>query len=157
MIRIVRMVNSADPSFPVLCHWYEHWLGERNGESAQEICCTFAHSLNTVRLPQTFVAMVDNEPAGMYQLAMCDDLNSRPDLYPWLINVYVAEPYRGRGVCRAMMESVAPNAIRAGLQELYLYTKYKGLYEKFGWEYVQAVHTFREDSPLERLYRLQLV
>ena len=35
-------------------------------------------------------------------------------------------------------------------------TEYKGLYEKFGFQFVEEVQTFRNDSPIERLYKLDI-
>lgn len=92
----------------------------------------------------------------MYQISMSDDLDSRPDIYPWLINVYVDEKFRGKNVCRALMNTVNENAKKSGLKELFLYTKHIGLYEKFGWEFIEEVNTFRNDSPVERLYKLKI-
>lgn len=155
-MEIIRLTAPDSEIFPQICEWYHAWLGVRNGESMEEIVCTMEHSLCTSGLPQTFVALVGGKPAGMYQLAVFDDLGSRPDLYPWLINVYVDARYRGRGVCRQMMASVPQRAKDAGLHRLYLYTKHAGLYEKFGWRFVEPVRTFREDSPMERLYRLDI-
>ena len=31
-----------------------------------------------------------------------------------------------------------------------------GLYERFGWTFVEEVDTFRDESPRERLYHLAL-
>lgn len=107
----------------------------------------------TDRLPQTYVALIDNEPVGMYQLSYTDDLDSRPDIYPWL---YVDEKYRGQNICRKLMETVNDNARKNNIKELFLYTKHIGLYEKFGWQFVEEVKTFRDDSPIERLYRLEI-
>lgn len=76
-----------------------NWWGIRDGKSYEEVRCNLEHSLNKDRLPQTYVALIDEEPAGMYQFAMFDDLDTRPDIYPWLINVYVDEKYRGKNVC----------------------------------------------------------
>lgn len=155
-MKIIRLENSNNKIFDKICEWNYNWWGIRNHESFEEVKCGLEHSLNTDRLPQTFVALIDNEPVGMYQLSMCEDLNSRPDIYPWLINVYVDEFYRGNHVCRELMKTVEENAKKAGLKELYLYTKHIGLYEKFGWEFVEEVRTFREDSPIERLYKLEI-
>lgn len=155
-MKIIRLENPHNPIFEKICEWNYHWWGIRDGKNYEEVRCNLEHSLNTVRLPQTFVALIDDEPAGMYQLSMCEDLHSRPDLYPWLINVYVEERFRGKNVCRAMMNTVNENAKKANLHELYLYTKHIGLYEKFGWQFVEEVKTFREDSPVERLYRLEI-
>lgn len=92
----------------------------------------------------------------MYQLSYTDDLDSRPDIYPWLVNVYVDEKYRGQNICRKLMETVNDNARKNNIKELFLYTKHIGLYEKFGWQFVEEVKTFRKDSPIERLYRLEI-
>lgn len=54
------------------------------------------------------------------------------------------------------MNTVNENAKKANLKELYLYTKHIGLYEKFGWTFMGEVKTFREDSPIERLYKLEI-
>ena len=155
-MEIIKLEESNNLFFDKICDWYYNWLGIKNNESIEEIKCTFEHSLCKDKLPQTFVALIDGEPAGMYQLAMSDDLNSRPDLYPWLINVYVDEKFRGRNVARELMNTVKENAKELGLTELYLYTKHIGLYEKFGWKFIEEVKTFKDDSPVERLYKLEI-
>lgn len=155
-MEIIKLEESNNLFFDKTCDWYYNWLGIKNNESIEEIKCTFEHSLCKNKLPQTFVALIDGEPAGMYQLSMSDDLNSRPDLYPWLINVYVDEKFRGRNVARELMNTVKENAKELGLTELYLYTKHIGLYEKFGWKFIEEVKTFKDDSPVERLYKLEI-
>ena len=155
-MEIIKLEESNNIFFDKICDWYYNWLGIKNNESIEEIKCTFEHSLCKNKLPQTFVALIDGEPAGMYQLSMSDDLNSRPDLYPWLINVYVDEKFRGRNVARELMNTVKENAKELGLTELYLYTKHVGLYEKFGWKFIEEVKTFKDDSPVERLYKLEI-
>ena len=155
-MEIIKLEESNNLFFDKICDWYYNWLGIKNNESIEEIKCTFEHSLCKNKLPQTFVALIDGEPAGMYQLSMSDDLNSRPDLYPWLINVYVDEKFRGRNVARELMNTVKENAKELGLTELYLYTKHIGLYEKFGWKFIEELKTFKDDSPVERLYKLEI-
>ena len=155
-MEIIKLEESNNLFFDKICDWYYNWLGIKNNESIEEIKCTFEHSLCKNKLPQTFVALIDGEPAGMYQLSMSDDLNSRPDLYPWPINVYVDEKFRGRNVARELMNTVKENAKKLGLTELYLYTKHIGLYEKFGWKFIEEVKTFKDDSPVERLYKLEI-
>ena len=156
-MEIIRLESADDPLFETVYDWNYRWWGRRDGISPAEVRCTLAHALNRGnRLPQTFVAVENGQALGMYQLSMIDDLYCRPDLYPWLIDVYVAEPCRGRGVGRALLETVPENARKAGLTELYLYTTHAGLYEKFGWIYAGEVDTFRPERPKERLYRLPL-
>ena len=90
--------------------------------------------------------------AGIY----LEDLFVRPDLYPWLCNVYVSPAHRGCGIGRALLQSV-PGAMRSlGIERLHLYTTHESLYEKFGWTYAGPLHTFDRMQDLQRLYILQL-
>ena len=135
-MEIIKLEESNNLFFDKICDWYYNWLGIKNNESIEEIKCTFEHSLCKNKLPQTFVALIDGEQAGMYQLSMSDDLNSRPDLYPWFINVYVDEKFRGRNVARELMNTVKE--------------------KKFGWKFIEEVKTFKDDSPVERFYKLEI-
>lgn len=155
-VTIIKLEDSNNDIFNEICKWNYNWWGIRDGSSYEKVQMYMKYSLGKEKLPHTYVALINNKPAGMYQLSMCDDLEARPDIYPWLVNVYVAEDYRNKGICRKLMETVKDNAIKAGLNEIYLYTKHNGLYEKFGWEFIEYVKTFREDSPIERLYKLDL-
>lgn len=136
--------------------WSHNWWGKPDGLEYENVRYMMEHSLGEDRLPQTIVALEDGAPVGMYQISMADDLRSRPDIYPWLANVYVDKPYRGRGICGKLMESVPHFAKQAGIETLYLYTHHVGLYEKYGWEFVELVPTFKKDSPMERLYKLKI-
>ena len=156
-LKIIRLEDSKNEIFEKVVDWNYNWWGRPCGKSIEEVRCTMEHSVNTERLPQTFVALLDGVPCGMYQLSMSDDLKGRPDIYPWLINVYVDEKFRGRDICRKLMETVKEKSKNAGLTELYLYTHHVGLYEKFGWEFAEDVKTFNEDSPIERLYKMKII
>ncbi len=155
-MKIIKLEDSKNKIFDEILEWNYNWWGIRNGNSYEEVKCNLEHSVCKDKLPQTFVAVIDETPVGMYQLAMTDDLDSRPDIYPWLINVYVEEKFRGQNICRKLMETVPENAKKANLKELYLYTKHIGLYEKFGWKFIEEIKTFKNDSPIERLYKLEI-
>ncbi len=156
-MKIIRLESSNNYIFEKVCEWNYKWWGVRDNKSIEEVKENLRHSLcKNNKMPQTFVALLDDIPVGMYQISMSDDLESRPDIYPWLINVYVDEKYRGNNIGRELLNTVRENAKKIGLTELYLYTKHIGLYEKFGWQFVEEVKTFREESPIERLYRLKI-
>ena len=92
----------------------------------------------------------------MYQFRL-DDLFVRPDIYPWLANVYVSEEHRGKGYGKALNESVRQMA-RENLScdEIYLYTHHVGLYEKYGWEYVSQIDTVTAEPRMQLFYKLRL-
>ena len=92
----------------------------------------------------------------MYQFTY-EDLFVRPDIYPWLANVYVDETYRKQGYGRILLENVKKVAQEnIDLEEIFLYTKHIGLYEKFGWTYLYDIDTYNENQRIERLYKLKL-
>ena len=92
----------------------------------------------------------------MYQF-LYEDLFVRPDIYPWLSNVYVDERYRNNGIGRKLMESVKENARNnINSDELYFYSKHINLYEKFGWKYISDIDTCNEEQRIQRLYKLEL-
>lgn len=156
-MRIIRLENNNDDIINKICEWNYNWWEIKNNNSLEEVRCYFKHSLcKDNRLPQTFIALIKDEPVGMYQISMSDDLVSRPDIYQWLVNVYVDEKRRGNGICRKLMNTVKENAKSISLNELYLYTKHVGLYEKFGWKFIEKVNTFKDDSSMERLYKLDI-
>jgi GNAT superfamily N-acetyltransferase len=134
--------------------WMYDWWGKAEDYSREAVRTCMAHSLQQQRLPQTYGLFWEDKLVGMYQFVM-GDLFPRPDLYPWLANLYVDPACRGAGLGRFLIESVRDHAAKAGLKELYLFTTHSGLYEKFGWTFVQEIDTFLEPR-MQRLYKTEL-
>ena len=150
---IKRITDAAD--IETLTGRMYAWWGEREGYTREAVRESMLHSLNTDRLPMTFGMYLNGRLIGSYQFTM-NDLFVRPDLYPWLANVFLDPAYRKRGFGRRMLETVRENA-EAYLYapELYLFTTHIGLYEKFGWQFVQEIDTHLAPR-MQRLYRLAL-
>ena len=136
----------------LITDWMYQWWGRKEHYSREAVRCCMEHSLQTERLPQTFGMYRDDALIGMYQFTG-GDLFVRPDIYPWLANVYVDPRYRKEGFGKILLDSVRGSAAASGLRELFLFTEHRGLYEKFGWEYVEEIDTYLEPR-LQRLYRL---
>lgn len=153
----IRKLTAVDAdTLQKITTWMYEWWGEKEGYSFDAVKCSMAHSLQEKRLPQTFGLFLGGELIGMYQLAM-EDLFVRPDIYPWLANVYLDEKYRGKGYGKFLLQSVKENAgVNLDFDEIYLFTKHVGLYEKYGWEFVSEIRTFLEEPGIERLYKLDL-
>ena len=66
----------ATLEFDKICEWNYNWWGIRNHESFEEVKCGLEHSLNTDRLPQTFVALLDDseKSAVLAQVLSCADM-----------------------------------------------------------------------------------
>ena len=147
----VRRMITAD-HLDTMTKWMYDWWGKAENYSYKAVYSYMLHSLQGKRLPQTYGLFLDETLIGMYQFTM-EDLFSRPDIYPWLANVYIDKAYRAYGYGRFLLNSVKKTAEKAGLKELYLFTTHEGLYEKFGWDFIQEIDTFLEPRT-QRLYRL---
>lgn len=85
---------------------------------------------------ETFVLFEGEMPVATASLAD-DDLDSRPDLTPWLAGVVVQPDFRGRGHAARVVRHVEDFARAAGVSRLWLYTsRAAGLYAKLGWRHV---------------------
>jgi GNAT superfamily N-acetyltransferase len=110
----------------------------------QERGQTFEHALknyrdrtNTDCLPLALVALHDGELVGTVSLKF-NDLDTRPDIDPWLGALLVLPSWRGRGVGSLLMQRAVEEAARLKIPTLFLWTSSaEGLYLKLGWRPVE--------------------
>ncbi len=114
---------------------------------------TLEHSLknywdrmNTDRLPLTLVAVHTWELVGMVSLKF-HDMDTRPDLDPWLGGLLVLPEWRNRGVGTMLMHRATEEARRLDVPRLYLWThSAEGLYHKLGWQVVERTDYFGKEA-----------
>lgn len=147
--------NTTKSTLKTISKWMYNWWGIRHNYTLEEMQQYMLHCLNESKLPQTYILYNGKTPIGLYQY-LHTDLRNRPDVYPWLGRVYVTEKQRGKGYCRFMLESVKQTAKELGVDEIYLYTQYVGLYEKFGWTFEGLIDTYKPDNRMHRFYTLNL-
>lgn len=153
---IRQIVRPDEETVNTLTGWMFHWWGQQEGYPWEAVQQYIRNSCQAERLPRTYGLYAAGQLAGMYQIRL-DDLFVRPDLYPWLANVYLPPEVRGRGYGRILLESAEAAARQLhGFDALYLYTTHQGLYEKFGWQLVGETDTYLESARIQRLYRLPL-
>lgn len=84
---------------------------------------------------ETFVLFDGDRPIGTAGL-MRSDLESRPDLTPWLGGLFVEPMFRGRGHATALVRQVEDFARAASVPLLWLYTLHaERLYLRLGWQH----------------------
>ncbi len=155
-LELKQLINIDNDILNTITTWMYNWWGIKDGYSFEAVKCFMQHSLQKDRLPKTYGLFLNDTIIGMFQLTY-EDLAVRPDIYPWLANVYIDEKYRKMGYSKNLLEGVK-NIAQSSLEfnELFLYTKHIGLYEKFGWKYISQINTYKDESRMERLYKLDL-
>lgn len=85
-------------------------------------------------IPTTFIA-VDADTLLGSAAVVEQDMETRPDLAPWLASVYVAESARSRGIGTQLVRRVMRVAREHGIMPLYLFTPDReAFYKKLGWQ-----------------------
>lgn len=142
-------------NFEKLLDWMFNWWGKEEKKSKKWVQEYMKHSFNKDKLPITIVAFNEKDE----EVAMCNvtmhDLEVRPDIYPYIANLYVQEEYRGNGLVKLLLTKALSEARKLGVQELYIFTKHCGLYEKYGWEFVGEIDTFLSPR-IQRLYKIKI-
>lgn len=83
---------------------------------------------------ETFVLFDGDQPVGTAGVVRTD-LESRPDLTPWLAGLFVEPAFRRRGYASALVKQVEDFARTASVSTLWLYTlKAEDLYARLGWQ-----------------------
>ena len=115
----------------------------------------YRERMNTDRLPLTLVAVrvrhgqsftglpaSHRELVGMVSLKF-HDMDTRPDLDPWLGGLLVLPEWRNRGVGTMLMHRATEEAHRLNVSQLYLWTHTaEALYQKLGWQVVERTNYF---------------
>ncbi|MDQ0390436.1 GNAT family N-acetyltransferase [Labrys monachus] len=136
------IVSTHDHSelVPVTGRWRWQGFFKERGIALQDVLrYERERASSREHLPRTFVLLEEREPVGMVTLAE-NDLEIRPNLNPWLADLYVAEPFRGRGHGLRLVQGLEAKAREKGIDRLWLFTTGAAkLYAKAGWIAVETV------------------
>jgi N-acetylglutamate synthase-like GNAT family acetyltransferase len=119
---------------PKLAEWqYQQWWYLNPDESIADRAEEFKTHLTDTLTPSTFIA-VDSELMGSASIIE-SDMDSRPDLSPWLASVFVLPQYRNSGIGSSLVKHVMLSAKQSGLKHLYLFTPDREIfYSRLGWQ-----------------------
>ena len=134
--RIIGIADRPDLT-PLVAGWLWEAFWRGDGHTLAEIEALVAAGTAACGPPQTFVMLLDGAPVGTASLT-AHDLDSRPDLTPWLAGVYVVPEVRGQGLVQDLVGAVENAARAAGIAGLWLYTrKAERVYLRGGWRTVE--------------------
>jgi GNAT superfamily N-acetyltransferase len=138
MRRIVTTVERPDLA-PVVAAWLWESFARARGRSFEETLETVLASVTASSMPRTFVLLIDDRPVGTASLT-AQDLEERPDLTPWLADVFVEPGSRRQGLAARLIAAVEDECRKTGIATLWLYTRTaENVYTRAGWRKVETV------------------
>jgi GNAT superfamily N-acetyltransferase len=127
---------------------WKEWqdIYEQRKQTLEHSVKNYRERMNTDRLPLTLVALQASELVGMVSLKF-HDMDTRPDLDPWLGGLLVLPEWRNRGVGTMLMHRATEEARRLNVRRLHLWTHTaEGLYHKLGWQVVERTKYFGKEA-----------
>lgn len=142
---------------PVVAQWLWNAFWQTSGKSFDQLLeAAHRSSRSTAVIPQTFVLLSGDEPVGTASL-IGSDLESRPDLSPWLAGVFVTPAHRGRGLAALLVRAAEDAARNEHVSPVWLHTKSaERVYARLGWRRVGFVQDGDRLSALMRRDLTQL-
>jgi GNAT superfamily N-acetyltransferase len=129
--------------------WQE--IYEQRDQTLEHCLKNYRERMNNDRLPLTLVALHRNELAGMVSLKF-HDMDTRPDLDPWLGGLLVLPEWRNRGIGTMLTHRAVNEARRLNISRLYLWTpSAEQLYRKLGWQVVERTNYFGKEAVVMQL------
>jgi GNAT superfamily N-acetyltransferase len=130
--------------------WQEVY--QQRKQTLDDCLKNYRDRMNTDRLPLALVAVGAGlavncrELMGMVSLKF-HDMDTRPDLDPWLGGLLVLPEWRNRGVGTMLMNRATKEARRLKVPRLYLWThSAERLYHKLGWQLVERTDYFGKEA-----------
>ena len=89
-------------------------------------------------IPSFFIAIAEHNLLGSAALVQ-HDMDTKPELFPWLAAVYVKENFRHQGIATLLITRCEQEAAQSGADRWYLYTEFATpLYQKLGWNHLEG-------------------
>jgi len=134
----VQIINLADDIKHIeeVSFWvWEEW-SRNSGSTLDDVIYRTKHSICKDRVPQTYIAKLNDELIGTVSL-WYNDLITRQDLTPWLASLYIKKEYRGMGIGTLLQNKIIEVAGDLRYENLYLITDLENYYERSGWEFIE--------------------
>lgn len=126
-----------------LAEWHhQQWSHLNPGNTLQtRIDKMRSYYLSEVPVPRMFAWVEEDQVIGSAAIVECD-MDSKPELTPWLASVFVKPDSREMGIGAALIENVMAYARELGFTELFLFTPDREeFYQNIGWQSI-ATETY---------------
>jgi len=132
---------------PVLARWhYDQWGPLTGAGSFDGYVALLSEAAASSTVPSVLVAAADGELLGSANL-VASDLPLRPEMTPWLAQLFVKPSRRRDGVGAALVRAVLQRARQCGYGRVYLYTSgtLPQYYSRLGWRFVERLEYLQRE------------
>lgn len=139
-------LREAPQHIPTIARWHFDEWGYLNPNKTLEYRIErMQRYLSDAPIPSMLIAVENDQVLGTAALVEAD-MDSHPELTPWLASVYIREDQRGRGLGKKLVKALMDFAGQQGLPRLYLFTPDQApFYTNLGWQLL-AEETYRDTS-----------
>lgn len=135
----MKIINLAEAPehIPTIAAWHQAQWGYLNPSGTLESRIErMQRFLKGAAMPAMYICVNGKHLVGTAALVE-SDMDSHPELSPWLASVYVNPAYRKRGVGAALVKHVVKQASAHGFSPLYLFTPDQAkFYRELGWQFI---------------------
>jgi len=84
-------------------------------------------------IPSIYIAISEGRLIGSAALVQ-SDMDTKPDLSPWIAAIYVKEDFRRQGIATQLIDRCEKEALRSNVSVLFLFTEFASrFYETLDW------------------------
>lgn len=130
-------LTAAPEHIPTIATWHQAQWGYLNpGGTLESRIERMQRFLKGAAMPAMYICVDGKQLVGTAALVE-SDMDSHPELSPWLASVYVNPDYRKRGIGSALVKHVVSQARTQGFSPLYLFTPDQAkFYRELGWQFI---------------------
>lgn len=136
MMKVISLADAPE-HIPTIAAWHQAQWGYLNhGGSVEQRVMRMQRYLARAAIPAMYIAVAGNNLLGTVALVE-SDMDSHPELSPWLASVYVNSNFRQQGIGTVLVETMATIAKAQGIAALYLFTPdQRDFYQRLGWQFM---------------------
>lgn len=142
----IRYLDDDPGVVSTIAGWiFSEWGHLVPGRSLQTAHQKVRQAAGRTEVPLTLVGFENGQPVGTASIDS-EDMDTHPELTPWMASVYVAPAMRGRGIGTALCRRVKEELLRLGIGRAYLFTPdQEKLYQRLGWKTI-LTESYRGES-----------
>lgn len=143
-------ITTQSQHIPKVAAWLYHEWGHLHPGSTLESEIRDLQQSGTDQLPLTFIAVKDNQLLGTVSI-LSHDMDTRPELTPWIASLFVPPVCRKRGIGTQLFRFAEQQCLQLGFTTVYLFTADRqAMYARLGWQILELMELHGEHVTIMR-------